>query len=461
MTTEKQKIYVEYPIGKECGLRCDYCFHQPLWEYEARYPNDKYSDKCAFTFAQYKAWRDKHFPNAEILMELHGGEMSFGNNAQLVLDIIDSADKERFQLQTNGLGDAEFYRELVKRKDKIDRIGFTYHRKAMMKNFRLFTCGGYGDGVEFIPAVCDKSFFSNVMTIKESGIKVYVKELLFLDSKDKILENKLYWESRGIEFRIQDFKGAGGLYATESAKYTEADWALVHPEYKHTGEHCHCREGYKQIIIRGYDQHAGDVIACWQDHKEIGNVIEGWHEPYECVLNDCAMPRGKRVIGKGVYHGDYMHDMKLNELEKKYYPLYQKESKMLAKLEAKREELVNVLAANETENAKDAQFIEQTIKQAQSMVKDAQKRIADREKTIEQARGGIAMTDIYIAEAKKDPVTTPGGTSADILSDAEADALKSLAPEKKKGKGKGKIPVVPPNYGGTTDKDHDSGSVNQ
>jgi len=451
-SAKKEKVYIEYPIAKACGLRCEYCFHRPLWEYEARCPDDKYSDKCAFTFAQYKAWRDKHIPSAEILMELHGGEMSFGDNQQLVLDIIDSADKERFQLQTNGLGSEEFYRELVKRKDKIDRIGFTFHRKA------------HPGRLVFVDTALMYDFARNVKLVAQSGINVYIKELLFLDRKEEVLRNKKYWESQGVEFRIQDFKGMGGNYATESAKYTAEDWALVHPEYRHGGDCCHCREGYRQIIIRGYDQRAGDVLACWQDHKVIGNILEDWYEPHEKVLIDPAAPRGRTVVGRGRYSGDYMHDLKLNELEKKYYPLFPKEFKMLAKLEAGLERLGKMLAENEALNAQDKQRIEQ----AQIVISDAQKRIGERTLTIVAVKGGIEMTNVYINEAKAEAgkgAAVPG-ESQDILNPDEVAAIhdyaeKALAADKKKGRGKAKgAPVVPPRYGDSPSKDYDPGSVN-
>jgi hypothetical protein len=311
------KYYIEYPIPIQCGLRCPYCFHQPLWEFNERYPDSAYGDKCAFTFAQYEAWRNKHLADGtEFLMELHGGEMSYKGNQRIVLDIIDSADKERFQLQTNGLGDAHFYQQLNERRKKIDSVGFTFHRKEIYKNS------------EAAPHLTDR-FKTSVLARAANGIKVYVKELLFLDCKEEILKNKEYWESQGVEFRLQDFKGVGGLCTTE--KYTAEDWALIHPEYRHGGPCCHCREGYKQLIIRGYDQHGGDVLACWQDHKVVGSIVEDWYEPYEKIVVDTTAPRGRTVVGKGVYRGDYMRDLKRNALEKIYHKIYPKESKMLAK----------------------------------------------------------------------------------------------------------------------------------
>ncbi|GBU21087.1 hypothetical protein R80B4_00976 [Fibrobacteres bacterium R8-0-B4] len=350
------RYYIEYPIPIACGLRCEYCFHSPLWEYNERYPHDRRGGKCAFTLAQFKAWMGKHLADAEeILVELQGGEMSHPDCQAAVLDVIDNmGGGARFQLQTNGLGDADFYLELIARRDKIDRIGFTFHRKELVKRVEQ-ELDDSGDK-SWAQAVC--RFYQNVALMILGGVKVYVKELLFLDLKDAILASKKFWEECGVEFRIQDFKGAGGIDNTES--YTANDWALVHPEYRHDDKCCHCREGYKQIIVRGYDQHGGDVLACWQDHKVIGNIVEDWYEPYDCVAIDTAMPRCRRVVGKGVYRGDYMYDVRLNALEKQYHKLYPKESKMLAKAEAEVQRLTEMLRQAEQTLAQHRQGVEQS-----------------------------------------------------------------------------------------------------
>jgi hypothetical protein len=309
------KYYIEYPIPIQCNLRCHYCFHQQLWRHNERYPNNQYGGKCAFTVEQYKAWRDKHLADGtEFLCDLHGGEMSFGDNREVTLRTIDALDKERFQLQTNGTGDRDFYRALVDRKGKIDRIGFTYHRGIIG-----------GSDVE--------KFYNNVLFMRDNGITVYVKELLLLDNKAEILNNKAYWESRGVEFRIQDFKGDGGLYANERVKYKPEDWALIHPEYCHYGKSCQCREGYRQVLIRGYDTMGGDVLACWQDHRVVGNIVEDWYEPARGVDIDNAAPRGRTVDGAGEYRSDYLRDVEISDLEYKHYKSNRKEFWMLARME--------------------------------------------------------------------------------------------------------------------------------
>jgi hypothetical protein len=199
-------------------------------------------------------WRDKHLADGvDFLYELHGGEPSCSPNE--VLNIIDTIDKGKFQIQTNGLGNSDFYEELIKRKDKIDRIGFTYHRQAIKPNNEA----------------ADTTFADNVLRIEKGGIPVYVKELLHPELKDEILKNKARWENMGIEFRIQDFRSRYGL---ESIPYTKNEYDLIHHEYKYTHTECQCRAGYKQVLIYGYNRLAGDVIACWADRVIVGNILK-------------------------------------------------------------------------------------------------------------------------------------------------------------------------------------------
>jgi hypothetical protein len=377
------KYYIEYPIPIVCDLKCPYCFHRQLWDHNERYPHNQYGDKCAFTLQQFKAWRDKHLADGtEYLVELHGGEMSHLDCQDIVLDIIDNmGGPTKFQLQTNGLGckSEGFYDRLPYRADKIDRVGFTYHRK-MMKG--------------------DKVFRANVRLLQEHGIKVYVKELLILEHKAAILNHKKYWEDKGVEFRVQDFKG-GGPYPCEADKYTPEDWALIHPEYQHFGPRCACRAGYKQIIIRGYDQHSGDVLACWQDHRVIGHIADGWYEPYKGVNIDPAAPRGRRVDGGRFYRSDYARDLNIMTKEQNYYNSNQRRYWMLARLEAEKERLLGMIRQNEAENAKDRVLINEAQEQARVAVEQAQKRIAERANIIALATGGIQMTDVYIGLAKE------------------------------------------------------------
>ncbi|MDR3012547.1 MAG: hypothetical protein LBU70_04980 [Chitinispirillales bacterium] len=291
------KYYIEYPIPIRCDLRCGYCFHGEAWELDAAGKfEDKYTHTCPFTPRQFMKWRDKHLADGtDFIYELHGGEPSCSHG--VVLEILDTIDKGKFQLQTHGLGDAEFYEALIKRKDKIDRIGFTYHRKALKGN-----------------GAVDAKFANNVLSVDRAGIPVYVKELLHPDLKDVILKNKTFWKSMGVEFRIQDFKGRRGC---EPIPNTPEDYALIHHEYKHYGSQCACREGRKQVLIRGYDIFAGDVLACWNDPVVVGSVIDDWYNG-AYVINR-AIDGAIEVTGVGkAYRGSYPGDVWTPENEKSF-----------------------------------------------------------------------------------------------------------------------------------------------
>jgi len=281
-------------------LKCDYCFHCEAFELEKQGKfSDKYSDTCAFTPEQYMRWRDKHLADGtEFLCELHGGEISHPANTDLALQIIDTLHKERFQIQTNGLGCLCFYKKLIERKAKIDRIGFTFHRDAIGKN----------------PAQIEK-FINNVNFVKNAGVTVYVKELLIPQNKAAILHNKDFWESKGVEFRIQDMKGYRGGEA-DTINYTKADLDLIHSEYKHFESICACRKDYKNVLIRGYDIFAGDVIACWNDPTVIGSIVVDWYNPNYKINRD---ENGVNVSGvEKLYRGTYPRDMWSPEIEKIY-----------------------------------------------------------------------------------------------------------------------------------------------
>jgi hypothetical protein len=166
-----------------------------------------------------------------------------------------------------------------------------------------------------------------------------VKELLFPELKDEILENKRHYEALGIEFRIQDFKGYKGR---DPIVYTSEDYAFVHPEYQHSGKHCYCREGYKQVLIRGYDIFGGDVLACWQDPVVVGRINEDWYSGNYAVN---ITSNGNNVIGvQKVYRGTYPKDVWSLENEKLYgnlnkYQLKQRGKKMSAYAKGRVEEL--------------------------------------------------------------------------------------------------------------------------
>lgn len=288
------KYYIEYPIPIVCGLKCPYCFHAEAWEGEhdgTRY--DKYPLVCPFTPQQFLTWRDRHLTNAtEFLYELHGGEPSDSRCQPAVFEAIDTFDKGKFQIQSNGLGTTEFYSELIKRNNKINRIGFTFHRAVI------------GAKKELVDR-----FVSNVLSMQDCGIQIYVKELLVVEHRAAILENKETWEGRGVEFRIQEFKGYKGRDGYPLSQYTADDWKLVYPEYCHNKDNCQCRIGYKQVLIRGYDIFAGDVIACWNDPTVVGNIVEDWYDG-GYIVNTGDYLAGRDVQGvKKLYRGGWPRDI--------------------------------------------------------------------------------------------------------------------------------------------------------
>lgn len=296
------KYYIEFPIAISCNLHCTYCFHQEAFELEKEgRKHEKFRTNRPFTLDEYQLWRDKYLTDGEeFLVELHGGECSHPDNMNDVLYIIDNLSKERFQLQTNGLGNEDFYKELIKRKDKIDRMGFTFHRDMIADNSYLVN-----------------KYNNNVELLYNSGIKTYVKELLITSKRKEILENRSYWKNKGVEFRIQDFKGYGrGMTHEEYKNYTPFDALLLHQEYKHSGDICACRSGYKNVIIRGFDIFAGDVIACWNDPTVIGNICEDWYNPTYKIKR---VENGIDVeVDKKLYRGTYPKDMWSPDNEKNF-----------------------------------------------------------------------------------------------------------------------------------------------
>lgn len=293
------KIYCEYPIPISCSLSCTYCFHSEAFELDKQgRRHEKYHDTPPFTIEQFTSWRNKHLPNATFLTELSGGEISHIKCQQYSLDVIDQLDSHTFQIQTNGLGDKEFYQKLIDRKHRIDRIGFTFHREMIAHNEALVN-----------------KYIENVEFMHNAGMKVYVKELLITSKRDVILENKKFWRSKGIEFRLQDFKGYKGLTFDEYENYSKLDELLIHNEYKHVGKECSCRSGYKNVIIRGFDIFAGDVIACWQDPCVIGNIMEDWYNPDYKIKRDFDKNEIDIVGVEKIYRGTYPKDKWTKENE--------------------------------------------------------------------------------------------------------------------------------------------------
>jgi len=259
------KYRIDFPIRKDCGLKCFYCFHVDY--FEKNHPYDKEDYDRGFTLDEWAAWRDKFLrsPN-EILLNIHGGE-TFDpvRNSKLLREIMEH-DVNRIQTYdflSNGLVDTNTYYETLNGFEKqVKRIGFTFHREMIAEKPKLV-----------------KRFEDNVLFVKEElGIPVYVKELLRVKDREKIIKNRDYWKLKGIDFKIQDYKGDfKGATFTEYSKYSGLDHALIDEEYKHPKNiFCTCMKGYRTFGIRGYEPFGGDVVSCWQDPVIVGNIQEGW-----------------------------------------------------------------------------------------------------------------------------------------------------------------------------------------
>jgi hypothetical protein len=275
------KYFVEYPCLYICGLQCGYCFHKAD-QFDKNDPGHN-----LFTVQDWVRFRETHLKGAEeILLHFHGGEPFYGENVAYIENFLSESSVERIDILTNGLGsEADYVRILSAYKDRIHRVGFTYHRK-MNVDAALFE--------------------SNVLAVRALGISVYVKELLFVDERDAIHANKKYWEDKGISFKIQDFRGWDrGRSFEENNKYTLDDMKSVDAEYLQNDPFtCSCRPGYKMFRIRGGNlswQHSGDVIACWCDPKVIGNIQDNEFCPeYEIkriqgiIVVECSGDTGYR-----------------------------------------------------------------------------------------------------------------------------------------------------------------------
>ena len=121
------KYYIQYPILFDCNLRCHYCFHHECFV-------TNYMAKPQFTVRDYVRFRDTHLKNAEdIVVHFHGGEPFLYTNINIILSFLRQAKVERIDLLTNGIQKRENYEKILQFKDRIDRIGFTYHRKIIGK----------------------------------------------------------------------------------------------------------------------------------------------------------------------------------------------------------------------------------------------------------------------------------------------------------------------------------------
>jgi len=160
------RYYVNFPIFYDCDLRCFYCF-------SADSMRTNMPPVRRVTATDYNQFRAKFLADAEdIIVELNGGESFLPINNAAVINFM-KRTPDRIELQTNGIQPAEMYRTLLPFKDRIFRIGFTYHRKM------IHTVPSYRDAFE-----------TNVRMMKVLGFPIYVKEILFHDERSAILENK-------------------------------------------------------------------------------------------------------------------------------------------------------------------------------------------------------------------------------------------------------------------------------
>lgn len=290
------KYYVEFPIKVDCNLECPYCFHsgRTTDEYKAKLASGEYSTDRGFTIAQWNQWRDLHLGNAtEIIVHFAGGEPFHPANVPLWTEFLESTSVERFDMLSNGLGNRQDYALLLKYRERLDRIGLTYHRKVIHGNQALV-----------------ERYHSTVEFLHHAGLPVYVKELLFVDEREAIKANRAYWEGKGIPFKIQDFKGWDrGFSGEEWAKYTPEDEALISEEYKHVGRYCSCRAKYRSFVIRGHEWMNGDVLACWRDPKVIGNIGDMTFNPAYKILKDHEAGRMEVLGVPAVYKGTYARDL--------------------------------------------------------------------------------------------------------------------------------------------------------
>lgn len=287
------KYYLQYPIFIDCNLRCEYCFHA------LEYSKGDIGGP-GFTVKQYLTWRNTHLADAEeIVMHLHGGEPSTPLNAAYIEALLRMATRERVDLLTNGLGNWSEYKRLFQRPERYRRVGLTFHRRVIAD-----------DKVQLV------KFQENAKRIQDTGIPVYIKEMLFADQRDEILMARDMWNALGFDFKVQDFKGnVRGEDFTEYSQYTRDDMEnLIDSEYVHTGLECACLPGHKNVIIRGGWQ-SGDVLACWIDPTVVGNIQENTYNPgYRIVLK----PDEGRLDVEGVeklYRGTYGRDRYYESLQ--------------------------------------------------------------------------------------------------------------------------------------------------
>lgn len=286
------KYFIGYPISLNCNLRCPYCFNKEFYDYvDNSSGSNKWHSSCIFTFKEYQNWRDTFLTDGtDFILHLFGGEPFCKENIDYVFDILSQVDKEKVDILTNGIGKG--YERLKDFKDKIYRVGFTFHRDVI-NNVSLFE--------------------NNVLLVKNFNIPIYIKELLKVKHRENIVRNIKYWAKNGVKVKVQDFKGIKqGFSHEEWSKYTNLDRMMIDPEYKHVGETCSCMLGYRNLFLRGFDMadvypSGGDVIACWHDPTVIGNVKEMWYNSDHKIIRNS---QGYDVqVKEKLYRGTHEKDL--------------------------------------------------------------------------------------------------------------------------------------------------------
>jgi pyruvate-formate lyase-activating enzyme len=257
------KYFLAYPISYDCNLKCSYCFH-------SEHHQTNFAMKNTFTIKDYIQWRDTHLRDAEeIIVHFHGGEPLLDTTIGSIKAFLNCTTLEKADLLTNGIQDPRNYAKLIPYKDRIHRIGFTWHRKVL-------------NGIEHL---YDR-YKRNLMLMHNAGINVYAKELLFPEYREETREAKRYWKSLGVPFKIQDFKGEKrGRDFEEWGAYNALDWYLVDSEYKRGGDECACMKGYKNVLIRG-GWNSGNVLACFEDATVIGSLQDNTYDPNYRIVKD-------------------------------------------------------------------------------------------------------------------------------------------------------------------------------
>lgn len=195
-------------------------------------------------------------------MHFHGGEPFVSTNINTICTVIRSTTQERFDLLTNGIMDRENYARIIPYRDRIHRIGFTFHRRM----------------IGHIPSLV-KKYEENLLFLRDNGINVYAKELLIHSEREIVRENKRKWKALGVPFMVQDFKGFDrGKDFLEVSEYDIEDWCLIDFEYKKCNDFCTCLRGYRTLLIGGHTL-GGNVFACFEDMKIVGNIPRNEFDP--------------------------------------------------------------------------------------------------------------------------------------------------------------------------------------